>query len=720
MLNSEWKLSILSEIPEWFLEKIKEICPNVKDGRYVSQILWQRGIKTEEELINFLNPDVYKPTSPFQFGEEMTWAIKRFQKAIETQEKIAIWGDFDADGVTSTSVLWEGLGEFFTQNINLIYYIPNRFTESHGLNYQGIKKLFDEGVNLIVTCDTGSTNLTEIDYANQLGIDLIITDHHTLPDKRPPVKSIINPRYFPANHPLFNLSGVAVAYKLIEALYQTFPQIPQQSLEELLDLVAIGLIADLVKLTGDCRYLAQQGIKKLEYTKRPGIRKLLEFCKRSGDRPTDISFGIGPRINAVSRIHGNAKFCVDLLTSKDEKLCDKLASQAESANTRRKELHKNVLKEAQKQIEKIDLSTTCIIILENNQWESGVLGLVANSIAQEYGRPTIILTTENNNNNQQQLARGSARSINNIDLYDLVSSQANLLHRFGGHPYAAGLSIPIDNIPFFREAINQQLRRKFDINSLKPIIEVDLIVTVAELGIDLFKELKLLEPCGIGNPVPKLLIKNCWFDNIWNKNQKDNKGKEVKYIKTNFKIYDDSNNVGFNGVWWGHYKDELIPQEKYDVILELDYNAYDKEYEVRLIDVQLISEISVNNEDLSESNMLKENLIFSGSPNNLSPEEIWHKLVGVIKYLLRTNKTVSLSQLCEYFNIGDRTLELGLETLEKLGITYQYEEEKMHFSKVKINSDERALLTSINNFMEAINEEKFKREYFSKHLKPAN
>ncbi len=196
----------------------------------------------------------------------------------------------------------------------MFYYIPNRLTESHGLSRQGIDILNAKNCRLIVTCDTGSTNLNEIEYARSLGMDVIVTDHHTLPVDRPPVVAIINPRYLERDHPLATLSGVAVAFKLVEAFYQTLPELPRKPLEELLDLVAIGLIADLVELRGDCRYLAQRGIEQLqkqsrpETVTRPGVAKLLEFCKRSGDRPTDISFGLGPRINAVSRIQGTLIF----------------------------------------------------------------------------------------------------------------------------------------------------------------------------------------------------------------------------------------------------------------------------------------------------------------------------------------------------------------------------------------------------------------------------
>ena len=400
----QWQVSPPPQIPQWFLEAVKRHTP-ASDGHYAAQLLWQRKIRDSEQLPGFLNPDCYQPASPFEFGQEMQWAVERLQQACNTGEMVAIWGDFDADGITSTAVLWEGLGQFLPQEWQLIYYIPNRLTESHGLNFQGIDALKKQGCRLIVTCDTGSTNLKEIEYAQTLGIDVIVTDHHTLPAERPPVKAIINPRYLPSDHQLFHLSGVAVAYKLVEALYEALPDVPQQPLESLLDLVAIGLIADLVQLSGDCRYLAQRGIERLQQQlktrTRPGVARLLELCQRNGDRPTDISFGLGPRINAVSRIQGDASFCVELLTSNDAERCEKLASETELANTRRKSLQKDVTHQVKAKLGQLDLSTTSVIVLEDPQWPVGVLGLVAGQIAQEYGRPTILLSTEDGERGSQ-------------------------------------------------------------------------------------------------------------------------------------------------------------------------------------------------------------------------------------------------------------------------------------------------------------------------------
>lgn len=738
-----WQIQPPIEPPAWLIEAVKQQAPDVP-GHHAAALLLARGIQDPEQIAGFLNPKLYQPASPFEFGQEMNWALDRILQARGRNEKIAIWGDFDADGITSTSVLWDGFGQFFRQHDQLTYYIPNRLTESHGLNCPGIDTLAQSGIRLIITCDTGSTNLTEIEYARSFGIDIIITDHHTLPESRPPAVAIINPRYLPPSHPLFHLSGVAVAYKLIEALYQTLPEVPQRPLEDLLDLVAIGLIADLVQLTGDCRYLAQLGIERLQQQlrnpTRPGVAKLLELCRRNGDRPTDISFGLGPRINAVSRIQGDASFCVELLTSHQTQRCEQLAWLTELANARRKSLQKDVAKDVADKLAKLDLSTTHVIVLSDSQWPIGVLGLVAGQVAQEYGRPTILLSTDREGENTEgtadndlfdsanslALARGSARSANQIDLYQLVKSQAHLLHRFGGHPFAAGLSLPIENIPLFTEAINQELRKSTVASRLlAPIVQVDLTVTVSELGKELFQELKLLEPCGMGNPVPKLLIQNCWFENVWNRKIKDVKGQQVEYIKTDFALWDESSDRGFPGIWWGHYKDE-IPQGRCDAIAELDFNAYEKRYEIRLIALRPTGDSHINpsvqidwildwrsdrigsvpipafTPEPSSPLVMRECptsweeiqawarrglhsqqplAIAYSLPPAVPPLQIWQQLVGIAKYLSRTGQPVTRQQLRQKLGIGDACLQLGFKSLTHLGFKVSYRDRAFHISR---------------------------------------
>lgn len=751
MAEQQWIFPPTELPPEWFIQAVRKYCPD-SSGHYAAQLLWQRGIQDQQKLAAFVEPSVYQPASAFAFGEEMHQAVKRLQQAHARREKVAIWGDFDADGITSTAVLWDGLGQFFAQNTQLFYYIPNRLTESHGLNCQGIDRLAQQGVSLIVTCDTGSTNLNEIAYLSESNIDLIITDHHTLPPERPIVTAIINPRYLPPEHSLFHLSGVAVAYKLVEGLAQVMP--PPQPVAELLDLVAIGLIADLVQLSGDCRYLAQLGIARMQHDfkqpsdrrRRPGVGKLLELCQKSGDRPTDISFGLGPRINAVSRIQGDASFCVELLTSRDEQQVNKLAQDTELANARRKSLQKDVAQQVTAKLKQLDLSTTSVIVLADPQWAVGVLGLVAGQVAQETGRPTILLSTADETS-ANTLARGSARSVNQVDLYQLVKDQAHLLHRFGGHPFAAGLSLPVENIPLFTEAINQSLRQSLGASEIKSVVQADLTCTVRDLGKSLFWELKLLEPCGMGNPVPQLLIQNCWFENAWHRHQQDLQGKKVQYIKTEFDIRDQSSKNKFPGIWWGHYKDEL-PTGRCDCIVELDYNSFKNRYEIRIVAIKANSDLSyadfialkVLDWRYQQPQTIDEALVIKQCPSSwndlrawlrrshlekkqlaiawqkpqlIAPDQVWRTLIGIAKYLSRTGNTVTRVQLCQKLDISDQTLKLGFAALSSLGFKINCVDNSFEISTVtQLTVSDAECVQTIERFLAGVQEEQFQRQYF--------
>ena len=770
--QTDWQLVPAEPMSADWVESVAQTTGLMHPNRG-AQILWNRGIRTKEELVGFLNPEAYAPASPFAFGEEMEIAVARLITAREKREKVAIWGDFDADGVTSTAVLWDGLSQFFTEPDQLSYFIPNRLKESHGLSLMGVEQLAAEGINLIVTCDTGSTNPVEIERANALGIEVIVTDHHTLPEHRPNVAAIVNPRALPREHAMADLSGVAVAFKLVEAMYERLPEVPSRPLYELLDLVAIGLIADLVELRGDCRYLAQKGIEQLKtHVKaanptRPGVAKLLKLCRRAGDRPTDISFGIGPRINAVSRIYGEASFVVELLTSRDVERCQILAEKAELANTRRKALQNDVLQQVKNRLDASDLSTLNVIVLCDAQWPVGVLGLVAGQVAQQYGRPTILLTKDEpgaSDRENETLARGSARSVNGIDLYELVNAQSHMLSGFGGHPFAAGLSLPVDNLPMFTAAINQQYRQQMGGRQSLPTITADLTVAVSELGSDLFKELSLLEPCGMGNPAPKLLIQNCWFEGAWHQNPKDRVGKTVRYIKTTFFLCDASTKenpkLRFPGLWWGHYKDEL-PSGKCDVIVELDYNSHPKScrYEVRLVDVRpsleraemvrttpyerwlldrrITKDTKQLNLEVEKTNLVLEECpkewrtlslwqhqsqqthqpvaLAYASPEDANPTQKWKTLLGIAKYLSKAQKAVTVERLCEKVEISDRTLLIGLNALTEAGfeVSRSALDIRFHYPSNSAICDSLDA-QSLSRFLIAVQEEQFRRRYFYK------
>ena len=783
-LRKDWRVAPVGEVSDEWVGLVESVSRLVRP-EWGARLLWQRGVRSPEALKGFLQVESYEPASPFAFGEEMERAVERLILARERGEKVAIWGDFDADGITSTSVLWDGLGEFFDKASQLSYFIPNRLKESHGLSMMGIEQLAAAGVKLIVTCDTGSTNSEEVLRAKALGMEVVVTDHHTLPEARPDVVAIVNPRALPEAHPMAHLSGVAVAYKLVEGLYERLPGVAGRPLQELTDLVAIGLIADLVELKGDCRYLAQVGIEQFKtqvrasqkgrVPTRPGVAKLLELCKRAGDRPTDISFGIGPRINAVSRIYGDASFCVELLTSRDVERCRELANKAELANARRKALQNDVLQQVERKLASADLSTMGVIVLSDPQWPVGVLGLVAGQVAQQYGKPTILLTMDSPDEDGQVLARGSARSVNHIDLYELMKSQAHMLAGFGGHPFAAGMSLPAEDLPMFVAGINQQMRQQMGARQGVPTLNVDLTVTVADLGQDLFRQISLLEPCGMGNPVPKLLVKDCWFENAWHQKLKDRKGGKVGYIKTTFLLCDESGEgrAKFPGLWWGHYKED-VPPGIWDVVVELDYNSYSSRYEVRLIDIRpaagqlAIAETQTSwlldwrvaerfdfegageeiaegvdavgsaEPDRGETDLVLEDCpaqwevlrlwrhqaeqrkqpvaLAYESPESVDPIYKWRRLLGVAKYVSKSGEAVTLERLGEKLGLGDRALALGLAALETVGFVV-----KRSAIDVRIAygaEDERRAVEGrgisqpLAQFLAAVQEEDFRRQYF--------
>jgi single-stranded-DNA-specific exonuclease len=759
----EWWVQERAELPDWFLAIVwqqllgdragtdragTDRAGANQAGQHAAQLLWQLGIRDPDELAGFLNPQQYQPSSPFAFGEAMQQAVDRLVKAQQQGERVVIWGDFDADGIAATAVLWEGLGQFFPVDPcgngkadRLTYCIPNRLSQPHGLSVAGIDSL---DCTLIITADTGSTNAIEIAAAHRRGIDVIVIDHHTLTDECPPAIAFLNPRILPADHPFAQFSGVALTYKLVEAMYETLPDLPQRPLEDLLDLVAIGLIADRVALKGDCRYLAQLGIAQLQKTERPGLVKLLELCKRSGDRPTDISFGVGTRINAISRIYGDARFCIELLTSRDVMRCKQLAEETELANTRRKSLQKDMAQDVKAQIAQMDLSTTRAIVLSDSQWSVGVLGLVAAQMVREYGRPVILLSLEHLTSTPGE-ARGAASSPEAIDLYALFQAQSHLLSNFGGHPLALDLSLPVERIELFAAALNQQLREQQPPSLTE--LRADLTVTVTELGQELFRELKLLEPYGLGNPVPRLLIQNCWFEKIWHRNLEDWRGRKVRYIKTEFELWDEGTLLGFPGVWWEHYRDEILPG-RCDAIVELDFNPVKKRYEIRLIALRptrtlapsiqldwLLDERGLTRPTAPNTLPLKEcpsawgelqtlfreavqtqqNLAIAYPPPvSDSPAKIWQTLVGIAKYLSRTGKTVTAQEIAQKLGVSDRVLRLGLQTLAPIGFIVDQSDSQIQVRRMEAAETAIELRDSpeVTQFLELVQEEQFRRRYF--------
>ena len=511
----------------------------------VAEILWQRGIQTLEQARAFLNPSHYTPASPFDLPD-MDVAVARLQRAIQAQEHIRIWGDFDVDGQTATSLLFLGLRAL---GAHVDYTIPDRAVHSHGLNREGLQKAKDDGVRIVLTCDCGVTDFEQIEFAVQLGLEIIITDHHDLAvideaagPMMPAAQAIVNPKRLPGQHPpgqhpLIHLPGVGVAYKLIEALHQRQegqssaadatpdkPDTPPFNPTALLDLVAIGIVGDLAVQKADTRYLLQVGLQRLRVAARPGVRALLRMAGLSStnsilsiDSDT-ISFQIGPRLNAAGRL-ASAELSVQLLTADTDAEAAAIASRIETLNNERKVVQRAIEQDALAMLmQDPALAAREVIVLQGPQWSASVIGVVANGIVERYGRPTVLIAVQ-----PGELGRGSARSVPNIDIHAAISAQARLIEASGGHPMAAGFAIRSENVAAFTEGVVQHVAGQHSaaqragqtrptLNAVPGVTSrtsntftTDIYeVKLADATLELATQIEQLAPFGSGNPRPWL------------------------------------------------------------------------------------------------------------------------------------------------------------------------------------------------------------------------
>ncbi|WP_448514673.1 single-stranded-DNA-specific exonuclease RecJ [Parathermosynechococcus lividus] len=715
-----------------FVAQVRALHPQA--GASTAQLLWQRGIR-REEVAAFLDWQAYCPTSPFEFPE-MSVAMARLQQARQQQEKIAIWGDFDADGVTATAVLWEGLYRFFGQQL-AGYYIPNRLQESHGLSAKGLQQLKQQGVSLVITCDTGCTNHAEIAFARTLGIEVIVTDHHTLALEPLGAVALINPRQLPPEHPLRPLSGVAVAYKFVEAVYETWPQHSAVPLESLLDLVAIGLITDLVELRAEARYLAQRGLEVLAKTPRPGLNALLATCRRQGNRVTDISFGIGPRINAVSRVAGNVKPLIELLTTLDPQHAQNIANAVEQANNSRRQLQGAIATEAHKKVAQLDLSTARVIVLTDENWSAGILGIVANELVTTYGRPAILLRTDP----QTGMATGSARSGGTVDLYEALRTQQHLFVHFGGHPYAVGFSLKTADIPALTAALNDYLlHQQGTATAIAQPLTIDLEVPLSALGMPLFKELQLLEPFGLGNPQPRLFVRGVAIQN-----PKEDRVKHQSLVYTRFDLVEPQTAVRFPAVWWRHRVSDC-PATTCDVVLELDeWNGRITANLVALrpsaantitpAPVELIYDFRDRPEAAPQTGLRVETCPTSAAawqhwvdraqaqqqplilaytaPAELDPLSLWQTLVTRFKVASQQQRPLERSHLLAELELDEACFRSALTVFNTLGVEVHEQGEVLVCRWPQHPHPSPDTAPALAAFLAAIAEQQFRRRYFT-------
>ncbi len=466
---------------EWIeprdVEAPKQLQTAVGGHPLVAQTLARRGLTDVGAARAFLDPDSYRPAPPYDLPH-LAEAAERLEQAIQRGETIYVWGDFDVDGQTSTTLLVSALSDLATrhsaehraaQQATVRYHIPNRQRESHGVNLPVLKRLIAEGVDLLLTCDTGVTAHQAISYAQERGVAVVVTDHHDLPPRLPEACAVVNPKMLAESHPLRELPGVGCAYKLVEALYErsgcatvgpTVSQgrpkaAPGQATDQYLDLVALGIVADVSIQTGDTRYLLQRGLEVLRHTRRLGLQVMMETADTNPEWLTEehIGFVLAPRLNALGRL-ADANVAVEFLTTDDLERARILATELEGLNARRRLLCDQVAQAAESQIERHpSLLEQGALVLSHPSWPAGVIGIVAGRLAERYHRPTVLIATP-----PGELAHGSARSVEGCNISAAIAAHGDMLESFGGHPMAAGLVIKPEQVPRFRRALSRTVQ----------------------------------------------------------------------------------------------------------------------------------------------------------------------------------------------------------------------------------------------------------------------
>ena len=530
----------------------------------IAQTLVRRGITDNKSARTFLHPDSLQST-PFP---EIENAVECIVLAMRSNKSICVWGDFDVDGQTSTTLLVQTLQAI---GANATYYIPIRGKESHGVHVESLKSIIDNGAKLIITCDTGITAYEAIDYASSRGVDVIVTDHHDLGETLPNAKAIINPKLLSADNPLANLAGVGVAYKLAEALFEQNAN-RKIKVEDLLDLVALGLIADVALLKDETCSLAQKGIQALRNTTRLGLKVMAELSGTNLETLTEetIGFTFAPRLNALGRL-SNANPAVELLLTQDPVRARILAAQIEGLNSQRRLLTRQVYDAAKSQIrENPALLTEPAILLSHHDWPGGVVGIVANKLVERYHKPAILLTESDDG-----ILRGSARSIEGLHITEAIAANKDLLISFGGHPMAAGLSLQVDKINAFKKGLFKAIEKQLgEIILEEPTLQIDTWLKLNEINFELANALESLAPFGAGNPELVLATRNLTLKSV----KEIGKTKEHRRI-----IVADENGMEQDLLWWNGANEEIPEaQTKIDVAYSLRANTYRGEKQLTL------------------------------------------------------------------------------------------------------------------------------------------
>lgn len=533
-------------------KKVKEISEKYNVSQLVATVLVNKNIVEDEKIKLFLNPTRNNFHNPLLMPD-MEIALNRILKAIESNEKVIIYGDYDVDGITSTTVLKSFLEE---RGLHTDSYIPNRLDEGYGLNNEALDKIADEGYTLMITVDCGISAINEIDYANKLGIETIVTDHHEPGKVLPNAIAIVDAKRKDSIYPCRDLAGVGVVFKLVQAIGQKL-NLDEKEYLKYLDIVCVGTISDIVPLVDENRVIAKLGLMLVEQTRNIGLKSILISSGYKKIDSNTISFGVAPRINASGRM-GHQEEALELFLSKNIEQVKELTQKLNQYNATRQEIEKEIYNEAIKSIEAENLAEDRVIVVAGNGWHHGVIGIVASKITEIYFKPTILLSFDGN------IGKGSGRSIPGFDLHNALTKCGDTLEKFGGHAMAVGVTVNKDRFAEFKEKL-QKIASDENIQDIVPIINIDSEINLNFISKDDVQSLQSLEPFGEGNKMPLFAFRNLKIDSI----RALSEGKHLKLT-----LQDNNNIINAIGFNMGELVNEFIIGDKIDVVGVLEINTY--------------------------------------------------------------------------------------------------------------------------------------------------
>ncbi len=546
-MNKEWKIYEVDE------KKVEEISSKYNLNKLISTILANRNITTEEEIRLFLSPTRKDFHNPFLITD-MEKSVERIIKAIENNEKVTIYGDYDVDGITSITVLKSFLKD---RGLETSQYIPNRLNEGYGLNNNAIEKIKQQGCDLMITVDCGISAINEINYASSLGIETIITDHHEPGNEIPKAFAVIDNKRKDSKYPFRELAGVGVVFKLIQAIGIKLG-LKEEEYLKYLDIVCVGTISDIVPLVDENRVIAKLGLMLIRQTRNIGLKSIIDTSGYTKIDSNSISFGIAPRINACGRM-GKAEDALELFLSKNYNEVSELAKKLNDYNKLRQDTEKEIYENAIKQIEQNKLDKNNSIIVGGHNWHHGVIGIVSSKITEMYFKPSILLSFE-----EDGIGTGSGRSIPGFDLHEALTKCLGSVEKFGGHSMAVGLTVKKEKFEEFKKEF-EQIATKSNVSEIIPVINIDAKIDFSAINKDMVESLKQLEPFGEGNKMPVFVFKNLKIDSI----RALSEGKHLKLtLKEGNTVV---NAIGFN---IGNLADEYRIGDKIDVVGVLEVNSF--------------------------------------------------------------------------------------------------------------------------------------------------